>query len=143
WASHRVVGRSECWTMDLQSYEEVIMTSVHRNKSNVVSHVVTLALIISFFFAESQVDAGTLPLDSITLPPGFTITVYADNVPNARGMALGEDGTIFVGTMEKGHVYAVLDKNGDQRADEVLTIARGLHMPVGVAYRKGSLYVSA
>jgi glucose/arabinose dehydrogenase len=130
--------------MDLQSfYEEVVMSSNHRNKGNMVSHLVALALIISVLFVENRVDAGALPLDTITLPPGFTITVYADNVPNARGMALGQDGTIFVGTMDKGNVYAVMDKNGDHRADEVLTIARGLHMPVGVAYRKGSLYVSA
>ncbi len=87
--------------------------------------------------------AGSLPLDKITLPPGFSITVYADNVPNARGMALGQNGTLFVGSRSKGEVYAVVDKDGDHRADEVMTIARGLQMPVGVAYRNGSLYVSA
>jgi glucose/arabinose dehydrogenase len=99
------------------------------------------SLILCFF--GGRIEAGTLPLDTIRLPPGFTIALYADNVPNARGMALGEDGVLFVGTKDKGEVYAVLDRNGDQRADEVLTIARGLNMPVGVAYRQGSLYVSA
>ena len=74
--------------------------------------------------------AGSLPLDKITLPPGFSITVYADNVPNARGMALGQNGTLFVGSRSKGEVYAVVDKDGDHRADEVMTIARGLQMPV-------------
>jgi glucose/arabinose dehydrogenase len=58
-------------------------------------------------------------------------------------MTLGENGTLFVGSRSKGEVYAVLDKDGDHRADEVVTIARGLNMPVGVAYRNGSLYVSA
>ena len=119
------------------------MNSDHRNKGNRVSHLVALVLLISVFFIENQVDAGALPLDTITLPPGFTITVYADNVPNARGMALGQNGTLFVGSKEKGNVYAVVDKNGDQRADEVFTIAEGLNMPVGVAYRNGSLFVSA
>lgn len=95
------------------------------------------------FFVANRSDAGALPLDKIALPPGFAITVYADNVPNARGMALGRHGTLFVGTRDKGDVYAVIDKDGDQRAETVLTIARGLHMPVGVAYRNGSLYVSA
>jgi glucose/arabinose dehydrogenase len=37
----------------------------------------------------------------------------------------------------------VLDKDNDQRADAVVTIASGLNMPVGVAYRNGSLFVSA
>jgi glucose/arabinose dehydrogenase len=95
------------------------------------------------FFLADRIDAGSLPLDTIKLPPGFVITVYADNVPNARGLTLGQNGTLFVGTRDRGDVYAVVDRNGDQRADEVLTIASGLQMPVGVAYRNGSLYVSA
>ncbi|HEY7531376.1 MAG TPA: hypothetical protein VH681_01185, partial [Nitrospiraceae bacterium] len=70
--------------------------------------------------------AGSLPLDNVKLPPGFAISVYADNVPNARQMVLGANGTLFVGTRGKGDVYAVVDKNGDQRADVVFTIARGL-----------------
>lgn len=87
--------------------------------------------------------AAALPLDTIKLPPGFTIELYADNVPNARGMVLGKNGTLFVGTRQKGDVYAVIDKDGDHRADHVLTVASGLRMPVGVAFHDGSLYVSA
>ena len=120
------------------------MNRDHRNKSNMVSGIV--ALVFSFmtlFFGENRVDAGSLPLETITLPPGFSIAVYADNVPNARGMALGQNGILFVGSKEKGDVYAVIDKDGDQRADDVVTIAGGLNMPVGVAYRNGSLFVSA
>src|SRR5262245_56924236 len=104
--------------------------------------VVVVFLSILFLSAAKR-DAGSLQLHSITLPPGFAITIYTDNVPNARGMTLGQNGTLFVGTMLKGDVYAVVDKNGDQRADEVFTIARNLLRPVGVAYRNGSLSVSA
>lgn len=43
---------------------------------------------------------------------------------------------------KRGKVYAVIDKNGDQKADEVITVARGLNMPNGVAYRDGALYVA-
>ena len=91
----------------------------------------------------NRIEACSLPLHTIQLPPGFTITVYADNVPNARGMTLGQNGTLFVGSKHIGNVYAVIDTDGDQRADQVFTIARGLRMPVGVAYRNGSLFVSA
>jgi len=31
-----------------------------------------------------------LPIEKISLPPGFDISVFADNVPNARAMAQGE-----------------------------------------------------
>jgi glucose/arabinose dehydrogenase len=83
-----------------------------------------------------------LRLSTLTLPPGFSISVYADNVPNARSMALGPKGTLFVGTRTAGTVYAVRDTNGDQKADEVLTLAQGLNMPNGVAVKDGALYVA-
>ena len=95
------------------------------------------------FLPACQIHASAVDLDKIKLPPGFTIAVYADNVPNARAMTLGKNGTLFVGSRSKGDVYAVVDTDGNQRADKVYTLARGLNMPVGVAYRNGSLYVSA
>jgi glucose/arabinose dehydrogenase len=85
---------------------------------------------------------GDIRLDRIRLPPGFQISLYADNIPNARSMALGPDGTVFVGTRTEGKVYAVLDRNRDHRADEVLTLAQELHMPNGVAVRGKDLYVA-
>ena len=36
----------------------------------------------------------------------------------------------------------MLDRNEDYRADEVVTIAKNLNMPNGVAFRNGSLYVA-
>jgi len=81
-------------------------------------------------------------LDDITLPTGFAINIYANNVENARSLALGDSGTLFVGTRSAGNVYAIVDHNHDARADEVITIAEGLNMPNGVAFRNGSLYVA-
>lgn len=86
-------------------------------------------------------DSG-LPLGKIMLPPGFRIEVYAGDVPNARQMALSPDGTLFVGTRDAGNVYAVLDSDKDGKADEVITLAKGLRMPNGVAFRDGALYVA-
>ncbi len=81
-------------------------------------------------------------IDVLTLPPGFSIDVYAADVPNARSMARSPAGTLFVSTRQAGDVYAVLDRNQDQKADEVITIATGLNTPNGVAFRDGSLYVA-
>jgi len=57
-------------------------------------------------------------------------------------MALGANGTLFVGTRTAGNVYALRDSNGDQRADQMFTIAHGLNMPNGVAFRDGALYLA-
>ena len=92
----------------------------------------------------SQTPAPDLPLNLIKMAPGFSIEVYASGVPNARQMVLGSKGTLFVGTRNPpagNVVYAVVDKNNDQTADQVLTIAKGLNEPNGVAFRDGSLYV--
>ncbi|OPY30193.1 MAG: Glucose / Sorbosone dehydrogenase [Methanocella sp. PtaU1.Bin125] len=85
---------------------------------------------------------SSLPLEKIRLPEGFSITIFAENVPNARAMAPGPNGTLFVGSRDAGSVYAVRDNDGNGKADEVVTIARNLRMPSGVAFRNGSLYVA-
>ncbi len=97
-----------------------------------------IALIVPVAMAQRA-----LPLDTIKLPPGFAIEVAA-RVPNARAMTWGHDGTLFVGTMGEGKVYGVrLAPDFDAAKARVHTIASGLRMPVGVAFRDGALYVSA
>lgn len=91
----------------------------------------------------AQQRGGGVRLETIALPDGFSISVFADNVPNARQMALGADGTVFVGSRQAGAVYAVVDENRDGTADRVHTIATGLAQPSGVAFHDGSLYVAA
>jgi glucose/arabinose dehydrogenase len=78
----------------------------------------------------------------ITFPSGFHIGIFADNIDGARAMTISPNGTLFVGSMGEGKVYAVMDTNRDYNADEIITIASGLNSPNGVAFRNGSLYVA-
>jgi len=80
-------------------------------------------------------------LDRITVPPGFRVATFTSAVPGARSLTLGANGTVFVGT-QAGSVYAVVDREHDGTADQVFTIAKGLDMPNGVAFRQGALYVA-
>jgi len=86
--------------------------------------------------------SSDLPLDKIQLPEGFNISVYAADVKNARSLELSPSGTLFVGTRGEGKVYAIQDRDGDFRSDTIYTIASGLKMPNGVAFRNGDLYVA-
>jgi len=91
---------------------------------------------------------GMLPsaaaeLSAITLPSGFRIAVYAGDVPGARQMAVGPAGVVFVGSRSEGKVYALVDRDGDNRVDQVLVVASGLNSPSGIAFRDGALYVGA
>lgn len=99
----------------------------------------------------TSIEGGFKPeyLDHIQLPEGFKISVFADNVPGARSMALSEDGTLYVGTRGRresakrlGSVYAVIDKDGDFKSDKVIELVDDLFMPNGVAARGGALYVA-
>lgn len=90
--------------------------------------------------AISEKSAG-LPLSSIKLPPGFSLSVFAE-VDNARSMALSPSGTLFVGNRNEDKVYAVKDTDGDYKADKRWVIASGLNMPNGVAFKDGDLYVA-
>ncbi len=82
------------------------------------------------------------PVERIKLPPGFSIEVFATDVTDARSLALGSKGTVFVGTRSGGDVYALVDQDKDGRADRRFTIAKGLNSPNGVAFRDGALYVA-
>ncbi len=99
---------------------------------------IPLLLVSCFFPAVGQ----EINLDRIKLPPGFRIGLFAENLPNARSLALSPNGTLFVGTRRAGSVYAVQDRDRDGKADEAYVIAAGLFMPNGVAFRDGSLYVA-
>ena len=77
----------------------------------------------------------------IDLPPGFEIEIFADEVPSARQLAIGDDGWVFVGTLEK-KVFALRDSNNDGSVDERRLIADNLFVPSGVAVHEGALYIA-
>ena len=58
-----------------------------------------------------EADLASL-VKKIKLPQGFKIEVWAPSVLQARQMAWGDKGTLFVGTFDLGNVYAITDKGG-------------------------------
>jgi glucose/arabinose dehydrogenase len=81
-------------------------------------------------------------LAKLSLPPGFSIAYYAEGVDGARSLTRGAQGTIFVGSRKAGKVHALVDADGDHKAERVVLLADGLRQPNGVAFRDGSLYVA-
>ncbi len=82
--------------------------------------------------------------NSIKLPPGFRISIFASGMDGPRQMTMSPDGTLFVGTKinKNGKVYALRDTNKDGVADQLMTMASNLDCPNGVAFNNGSLYVA-
>lgn len=145
-----VVGAS-CYQLDAVAYECIANDVGIETFSSIIG--ITQLLMISnarFFLAcvamLTQFGALASPatdavLANIKTVPGFKLEVYADNVPGARSMALGQKGTLFVGT-RKDVVYAITGTPGSGEPPTVKVIAEKLNMPNGVAFRNGALYVA-
>jgi glucose/arabinose dehydrogenase len=80
-----------------------------------------------------------LPTAKLKVPQGFNIEVYAAGMTNAREMALGDKGTVFVGSRLVDKVYAIVNKDGKRT---VKVLASGLYRPNGVAFKNGTLYIA-
>jgi glucose/arabinose dehydrogenase len=83
--------------------------------------------------------ASELPLDKLKVPAGFKVEVYADGIPEARSLALGDKGTVFVSNRNLRDVYAIVEQGGKRTVTKVL---KGLNSPNGVAFHGGTLYVA-
>lgn len=116
--------------------------SRHRTRRVMLSMVVIGSIACAAPAADPIAGGLTERVKTLRVADGLAISLYAEGVANARQMALGDQGTLFVGSRRAGRVHAVLDRDGDHRADEVILIASGLRQPSGLAFRNGSLYVA-
>ena len=80
-------------------------------------------------------------LDRLKVPDGFQVALYSDQVPDARDMAVGSKGTVFVGSSNAGEVYALTPGASAAAPPKVRVIASGLRLPSGVAFHNGDLYI--
>jgi glucose/arabinose dehydrogenase len=95
---------------------------------------------------------------ALKLPPGFTATVFAENLGAARHVVVAPNGNVYVNTWrspydttrrvpEGGHVVALRDTNADGKADRISRFGSSLQSGskggTGIAIRSGWLYVEA
>lgn len=102
--------------------------------------LLTMLTVTSYCIAANQQELDQV-LTQLHLAPGFKISLYSTEVPNARSLALAENGTVFVGT-RSGEVYALQDQDNDGKAEHKYLIGKDLNLPNGVAYKGGDLYVA-
>lgn len=69
-------------------------------------------------------------LSRLVVPDGYKVSYFAKDVENARQMAVGKDGTVYVGSRKAGKVHALIDNNRDGIADKKILVAEGLNMPL-------------
>jgi len=88
-----------------------------------------------------EVQAVSQPM-MITVTKGFGLTLYASDMGDAKQIALGDKGTLFVGSHKKGTIQALVDSNADGRVDKRYVVAKGLEAPEAIAFYKGDLYAA-
>lgn len=79
----------------------------------------------------------------LTVPPGFTVNVFADGLQMPRFMALAPNGDVFVSEPARNaaRITILRDADKDGSAETRETFASGLNRPFGLAFWKDYLYV--
>ena len=136
------------------------------------STMAVVAVACTALAAEAQIDKGSIPPSSkrmvsalggkLRVPEGFKVAVFADSVQNARFMAIGPDGAVYVSQPRAGRsgggrgaanatpataqyyggqVTRLVDQNRDGTADqrELIATVEGAH---GLAFHNGHLYIA-
>jgi len=70
----------------------------------------------------------------LTLPPGFSISHFAQGLDNPRVIEWDPGGTMLVSVPADGKVVALPDADGNGVADQTITVAEGLNEPHGLAF---------
>lgn len=80
---------------------------------------------------------------SLTMPPGFSIALFAEGIAKPRMATQAPNGDVFVSD-PSGVVFALHDANGNHVIEESerTEFAKGLKQPFGLAFYKDSLYVA-
>jgi glucose/arabinose dehydrogenase len=82
------------------------------------------------------------PPDTINMPAGFDISVFAEGLNDPRMMTMGPDESVYVAERGAGRIVRLPDRDADGVVDEMEVVARGLSAPSSMDfYTDGSLYV--
>ena len=73
---------------------------------------------------------------------GFRIDVFAAGLGAPRALAIDPSGTLLTSISAEGRIVALPDRRGRGVADDVVTVARDLQLPHGLAFHRGLLHVA-
>ena len=84
----------------------------------------------------------TIPIagHALYVPAGFTVNLFAQQIPGPRNLALGPDGAVYVALPGSGQIARLVDGDGDGVAESVVSVLTGLDQPFGLAFRGDTLY---
>ena len=114
------------------------------NSSNLITRGLTVGVVATVlagcsFLADLREEKKGIRLEQLQSAPGYQVSVFATDIPQARHMVLSPRGTLFVGSFA-GDVHA-LTLDGSRIVSRRV-VASDLRHPSGVAFANGTLYVA-
>src|SRR6185436_12432007 len=80
---------------------------------------------------------------ALTVPPGFTASVFASDLQGARLMTVSPEGVLLVARRQRGEVVALREKDGNQDGpatpEVILSNLTNAH---SLAFKDGWLYIA-
>src|ERR1700674_22769 len=112
-----------------------------------LSFIVVLSCVIVYLayttFANfARAEKTHFDLAQLKSPPGFHISVFAEEVDGARMMAFSPGGVLLVSESGEGNVVALPDPKHAGKAQRTVNVLNGLNEPHGLAFYEGKLYVA-
>jgi glucose/arabinose dehydrogenase len=112
----------------------------------VVMGICLATAVALYLYARQQVNLagmlGDAAVADVTVPEGFAVQVFADELAGPRFMAVGPDGVLYVADRGNDRIVALPDADGDGQADEIRVLADGLNNPHNLVYHEGAWYVA-
>lgn len=68
----------------------------------------------------------------LSIPAGFELSLFADDIPNPRLLKITSTGQLLVSSPRTGTVFLLMDENGDGRAEIRRPLLSGLNRPHGI-----------
>jgi glucose/arabinose dehydrogenase len=84
---------------------------------------------------------GNASVASLHLPPGFSVTVFAQGLSAPRFITFSPDGTLFVAERGTGSIVALPDPTYSGKAARRVVVVSGLNDPTSLVFYQGALYV--
>ena len=101
-----------------------------------IRKLITFILLLNY----TQLIFANERIDSLNLPPNFTIEVFAGDLDTPRQITETADGHVIVGSKKGSEVIALIDEDLDGSFENKIMVANGLQNPAGVVFHQGDLY---
>jgi len=81
-------------------------------------------------------------LNRLEIPDGYEISIFASGFVKPRSLTFAPNGTMLVGDLETGDIFALPDENNDGVADGIHIVLENLDFPNSIDFYEDNLFVA-